>query len=604
MGKTYSKKESGSVLKKENKIVAAETQPAETPASASHSDFKKKLNSLWRDDRGYPKRLVLSLFVLFAACFTFFFFGPMEITAFGQASLIFSMRMVLPIMAVFTVAVFAAAALVVALLRGKIFNYVLTALFSLLVCGYLQGNFLNGRIGALTGASIQWEIQKTSVLRNLLIWLLIFLVPFVILYFSKNIWKKVLLYGSAAIVVMQSVAFITIFTGGTADTAANKTNYLTTKEEAAYSSKHNTLIFLLDRLDYDHIEEIQKEDPSFFNKLDGFTSYNNAISELTRTKPAINYLFTNCDLIWKVPQEQYLETSWDYQGRNLLKDVKANNYTLDFYTDLDLLFGSGKTVKGEVSNLSSNEHRLNPKSVIKNLSSLSAYRYMPLTLKPFFWCYTDDVNSNVYEGGERYQIDETQYDRLTNFTTTDKTNYFKYYHFMGSHNPYTVNANGIRTGKTDVISQTKGNFHILYRAFDKLKKLGIYKSSTILILGDHGEPLNDYVPLKKANRIGFFYKPAGSGDTPLKTSHAPVSFKNVPASLAKSAGVKDYHRYGKPIEEVGENDRVTRYFYKPVLDGGREKYVYVYQIDGDSAYFKNWKQIRIDYPSPAASFWS
>ncbi len=227
------------------------------------SDFKKRLKNLWSDDRSYRKRLVLALAVLFSACFTFLFFGPMEITAYAQASLIFNMKMALPIMAIFAVAVCAAAALVLSLLHGKIFNYILTALFSLLLCGYLQGNFFNGnQLGALTGDAIKWESRKGLMMRDLLVWLLIFLVPFVILYFSKKVWKKTLIYVSAALVVMQAVAFVTLFTSGTANTAANKSNYLTTKEEGEYSTKHNTLVFLLDRLDYDHIEEIQEKDPN------------------------------------------------------------------------------------------------------------------------------------------------------------------------------------------------------------------------------------------------------------------------------------------------------------------------------------------------------
>jgi hypothetical protein len=34
----------------------------------------------------------------------------------------------------------------------------------------------------------------------------------------------------------------------------------------------------------------------------------------------------------------------------------------------------------------------------------------------------------------------------------------------------------------------------------------------------------------------------------------------------------------KPIEEVGENDNVTRYFYKSVVEGGKEKMVWFINI--------------------------
>ena len=573
--------------------------------SEQQSSFKDKLHRLWNDDRTYRQRLVQSLITAFAACFTFLFFGPVEITAYGQGSLVFNAQTALPIMAAFAAIVCAVAALVLALLRGRIFNYVITAVFSVLLFGYIQGNFLNGTLGALTGDSIQWQIQKGHMLLNCFVCLLIFLIPFFVLYFNKNIWKKFLAFVSAALVVMQSVALVTIFASSTVTVAADKGNFLTTKEFGAYSSKHNTLVFLLDRLDYDHIEEIAKQHPGFFNKLDGFTTYDNAISEHARTKPAITYLMTNDDQMWQIPVDNYFEDSWSYQGRNLLKDMKSANYTIDFYTEIDCMFGSGRTVKNYVSNLSSRDQgNLNKKHLIKNLTYLSAYRYLPTALKPFFWCYTDDVNDGIYTHAPAYQIDETQYDQLQmkDFTVTKDTNYFKFYHFTGSHTPYTVKADGTKSATpTDVVSQTEGNFNILFRAFDKMKKLGIYNNTTIVILGDHGEPVDDRKPMQKANRIGFFYKPAGNEGTPLKTSHAPVSFRNMPATFAKACGLKDYAQYGKPIDEVGENDNVVRYFYKSTIEGHTETKVYVYQITGNAADFKHWKIIKVE---PAKySFW-
>ena len=577
----------------------------ETEESEQQSSFKDKLHRLWDDDRTYRQKLVLSLITVFAACFTFLFFGPVEITAYGQGSLVFNAQTALPIMAVFAVIVCAVIALAIALLRGRVFNYILTAVFSALLCGYIQGNFLNGTLGALTGDAIKWQLQKGSMLLNIFVCLAIFLIPFFVLYFNKNIWKKLLVFVSAALVVMQSVALITIFAGSTATVSADKGNFLSTKEFGDYSSKHNTLVFLLDRLDYDHIEEITKQNPGFFNKLDGFTTYDNAISEHARTKPAITYLMTNDDRMWQIPVDKYFEDSWSYQGRSLLKDLKSANYTIDFYTDINCMFGSGKTVKNYVSNLShSSNGKLNQMLMIQNLTDLSAYRYFPTAFKPFFWCYTDDVNNGIYSQLPVYQIDETQYDQLQlkDFKVTGDTNYFKFYHFMGSHTPYTVKADGTKSAApTDVISQTEGNFNILFRAFDKMKKLGIYKNTTIVILADHGEPVSDKKPMQKANRIGFFYKPAGSEGTPLKTSHAPVSFRNMPATFAKACGLKDYAKYGKPIDEVGENDNVVRYFYKCTVEGHTEKEVYVYQITGNAADFKHWKIIKVQ---PAKySFW-
>ena len=52
--------------------------------------LKKKAKALWSDKRTYANRLVLSGAAMFAACFTFIFFGPFEMVAFGGRYLVYT----------------------------------------------------------------------------------------------------------------------------------------------------------------------------------------------------------------------------------------------------------------------------------------------------------------------------------------------------------------------------------------------------------------------------------------------------------------------------------------------------------------------------------
>jgi hypothetical protein len=99
------------------------------------------------------------------------------------------------------------------------------------------------------------------------------------------------------------------------------------------------------------------------------------------------------------------------------------------------MFASGDTVQNYVSNLPKSADNLSRKSLVRNLCNLSGYRYLPVALKPFFWCYSDDVNNNIFKSNNMYKIDETQYDKIGGFSKTDSTNYFKYYHFHGEPQP-------------------------------------------------------------------------------------------------------------------------------------------------------------------------
>lgn len=559
----------------------------------------KKLQLLWQDNRNYKTRLIISLIATFAMCFTFIFFGPVELTAFGQESLTFGVSDIIYIMAGVSVIVFLIISLIVSIFRGKIFNYIITAIFSLTLCGYIQGNFLNGHLGTLTGDAIEWHLQRTGMLFNLLIWLIIFIIPYIVLYIHKKGWRKMIIYVSSALVVMQTIAMITLFINPPDKNEEQaQSHYLTTDEIVEYSKEKNTLVFLLDRLDYKYIEEVLADDSHFFDKLDGFTSYTNAISEHARTRPAANYILTNCDeLLYKVPSKKYFEDSWN-QENNILKDFTDAGFKTNVYTQILDMFGSGNTVDQYISNLSNDDKKIDMLGVTSELFGLSIYRYAPTSIKPFFWTYTDYVNKNAFmknKDKEGYEIDETKYMKeIDKMTLSKSDNYFKFYHFNGSHPPYVIKEDGTKSSTaTSVVSQTKGNFNILYKAFQKMKDLGIYKDASIIIVADHGYSVSDEEPLDDAVRIGMFYKPSGSEGTPLKMSNAPVSLKNIPATLLKSSSI-DYKKYGIPLDEVKENSHVSRVFYKTIVKDGHEKEVYKYQITGDASDFKNWKKIGVD----------
>lgn len=570
-----------------------------------NEQLRKKAQFLWRDKRNYKTRLVISAIATFCMCFTFIFFGPIELTAFGQDSLTFTVSDILFIMLGVSMLIFAVITLLVAMLRGKIFNYVVTAIFSLTLCGYIQGNFLNGHLGALTGDAIDWYTQRTDMLLNLLIWLVIFIIPYIVLYFHKKGWKQMICFVSSALVVMQVIALITLFINPPAEKKTDqKDQYLTTDEIVQYSQTNNTLVFLLDRLDYNYIQEVLDDDPHFFDGLDGFTSYTNAISEHARTRPAANYMLTNCDeLLYKVPAQNYFEDSWNQGNKNILKDIHNAGYKADVYTQISDMFGSGNTVSDYVSNMSENNNQLDVMGVTSELSKLSVYRYAPISMKPFFWTYTDYVNKNAFvenKDSERYEIDETKYsENIDKMSLSDNDKYFKFYHFNGSHPPYVVKADGTKSSQsTSVVEQTKGNFNILMKSFEKMKELDIYKDASIIIVADHGYSVSDTAPLDDAVKIGMFYKPSGKEGTPLKTSQAPVSLRNIPATILKDSGI-DYKNYGVPLDEVKDNQNVVRTFYKSVMEGSHEKKLYTYEITGNAGDFKNWKQIGvapIEYP--------
>lgn len=557
------------------------------------SPILEKLKNLVHDNRTYKNRLLLSFVVNFAFVFTFLFFGPIELTSGNLDSLVFNVVDVVVAMSLVTIIALIILSALTALLKGRLFNYIVTCEFSFSLCCYIQGNFLNGNLGLLDGDGIIWQKQASAMLLNLLLIIVIFTIPFVIYYFSKKHWPALLKFISILLVAMQLIALITILPNALNYKQNNNRYYLATNNMYEYSKNLNIFVFLLDRLDYSIIENITNQNPDFFKGLDGFTSYTNAISEYARTCPAANYMLTNNTNAYRIPSRQYFEESW--QRENVLSDISAQGYTVNVYTELASMFGNGTDANDYVHNISDERGTVNYQTLGKNFIKLSAYRYLPLVFKPFFWCYTDEINKELYNNNAIYEIDEYKYSAGINNIYLKNDKQFKFFHFNDSHPPFTLNEHGEKSEtETTYEIQTKGSFNIVFKTIDKLKELGAYKNTAIIILGDHGIPVSDSEPVSIGPRIGLFYKPAGIEGTVLRQSKAQVSLKNIPATIAKEAGI-NYEKYGRPLDEIKESEELERFFYKSVTDGSNvEKKLYTYSIIGDASKQENWNVLNVE----------
>lgn len=559
-------------------------------------NVRKKMKALWADKRPIPKRLILSGTAMAAACFTFIFFGPIELVAFSGDFLSYSYRDIIGIMALAAVLLCAVATLLISLLKGKLFNYIVTFVFASTVGGYLQALFLNGNLGSLNGDAISWDQMKAELFINMFVWALVFLACYSILYLNRDLWKKLVVFGSALLVVMQAAPLVGILTGMYEDSRENAISEYALLDHGMYefSSQKNILVFVLDRMDFDYIESALQKDPEILDGLEGFTGYTNAVTKYSRTKPALNQLLTGTDIpAYTVSDVEFLRNSWTDGGRDLLGDLSEQGYSIEIYAGIQDLFSDPEYVCSYVSNVTTEKGDINTTMMLRKMLYLSAYRYAPLPLKPFFWADTNFYNSQMYINSEIYELDDAKYaPGFANSTANREQNCFKFYHFNGPHEPFVLNADGTRSDHyTSAEEQMSGTLHNLYVAFDALKEQGVYNDATIIITADHGNAVHDDLPLTKATRIGLFYKPANSMDELLSWSSAPVSTDNIPATIIKAAQ-GETALYGPALDEVAEDAVLTRTFFKSVKEGLSDACVYHYEITGNAAEFENWTQVK------------
>ena len=563
-------------------------------------NIKNKLKRLWRDTRPYKKRMIIGGAAVLAFCFTFIFFGPLEMVAFGGDSFLYTYKDVLLPISVIFAAVFIAATVLTSMLKGRVFDCAVSVLFAITVCGYLQAALFNGSLGILTGDMIRWDWHQWELLFDSLFWIFVTLFVFFILYLYKKLWTNIVTLVSVMLVIMQFIPAAAILGGFYEQAKITDLTSYTLSKDGMYelSAENNLIVIVLDRLDYDYLEKVREKDPDFFDRLDGFTSYTNAISAYARTRPALAQLLTGYEeTAFKTTPEEYYNEAWENGDDNILTLLGKEGYSVELYTSIKYLFGSTEYMD-YVSNAKYLEKRnIVYPTLIGKLMNLSVYRYAPTAIKPFFWADTDYYNNDVFASDEdTYVFNDSEYaPALAKVTADREGSSFKLYHLHGPHTPHTMNADGTQSdGYTSVTEQTMGSFNILYSMFDRMKELGVYKDATIIITGDHGDPVDDYVPLTKATRIGLLYKPSGSEGTPLAESKAPVCTDNIPALILKSAGAS-FDGYSLPFDEVGEDDDTVRFHYKSTASktDNRESVLYTYKVVGDAADFNNWEIIDV-----------
>lgn len=556
----------------------------------SQKDKKKELKSNRQapvaDRLKFSSRLLLSVIVNLALAFTVLFFGPIELMASNIRDMQFNFSDMVVVVSIVSVAFVAISSLAVALFRGRLFSYMISLEVGALLCFYIQGNFLNPSLGLLTGDAIDWSLYRTDMVINLLVMGVILIIPLVIHCFNKKLWQNFVRYVPLALVVMQLVALITILPGVLGQEDSNK-NVLTNEGMFEQSTEDNITVFVVDRLDYDYVNAILTSDATFFDDFDGFTHYTNATSEYAKTNPAIRFMLTNDDQAYTMPMKSYYEDVW--AGDNLLAEMSGAGYDVRVYTHIKDMFGNGENASSYVDNIEPYQSKMNYKNLAVNVLTLSAYRYVPLVVKPTFWMSTDDVNRGVFAYSLPYVMDETLYDEGLQYSYMREGKAFKFYHFNGSHPPFVLDAGGNNIGeRSGLVDQTMGCFNIIYRGLQQMKEMGTYDDATILILGDHGDVVNDYYPAEKATYIGLFYKPAGSAGTPIVQSKAPVSQKNIVATLAQAAGLP-FEKYGRPLGDIGEDEEIERFYHLAVLDEDfKEDVLYTYSIVGEASNFDNW----------------
>ena len=570
------------------------------------SSMRAFLHWLWGDERTLKGRVKPAAFVAAAFSVTFVIFSMLDSVLMNETKLTFSFADVVGVVFGFGLGVFLVIVLVLSLLRGRVFDFMVCLFLSLLICGYLQITFFNSGIGKLIGTPLGWEeLGLFPVLSNLLIWVVVF----ALVFFAglsrrarvQGFFKRFAVYAPAFLIVIQAVALLIILppadewhtnqSGGTMQT-------LTAKGIYQVSSEENVLVFVLDMLDEDFINDTEAQNPGFFDTLDGFTRFTNNVTQYNTTFPSVINFMTGVPLNPQVTSERYTEEA--YSRRSFVADIHDQGYVCGLYMEKPYTYSDGRQFMGIADNLEASTFTINTPKIMEQLIRLSLLKSVPLSLKSQFWIHPVSfglMGAGVKtDGADPYWSDDPKFYRQLKeerLKPESRSKRFSYYHLNGSHYPWFMDANAQHVDvETTGVEQTKGSFLILEEYFKQMKELGIYKDATIIITGDHPTHMS-HKALDKPMLVSLFVKPSGEEGTPLRYNNAPVSIMNLAPTCVAAAGA-DGTRWGRTYFEVGESEVVERhYFNRFTAEDARTHYIAHYRIVGDARLWENWQLVEM-----------
>lgn len=523
-------------------------------------------------------KLLNSIIIAFAFAFNLCVFGPLEFYYSNIFDFWFTVDNVLPAIGIVALIVFTVIFAILYLTKNKIHSFFIRLFFILMMCLYVQGNFLNVGYEVLNGATVDWKAMIPKGVVNTLIWLVIIALPFVIKPLKKDENFRFLSTAlSVFIVLIQIITlllliFIGVVYNRDSNYDINAQFYLDENGMFDLSKEENLLVFIVDTFEGNYMNEILEKHPEYKEKLKDFIYFDNTTGTSLMTFSAMPTILTGeyC----QVGNNLKENIKYCFDNTQVFKVLEENGYETDLYTYTNL-------IPYEDNNYIDN--KVNKKVLLDNAAKTKLsgllydcvlYKYMPHFLKSGFLIDTAEFNRVSAKDVNQYVLDDVKfYQNLLNNGLQDNSTkkQFKLYHLSGIHTPYILNEDIKYDTSNEYLkldesirreNQILGSLNLFIEYVDKLKEKGLYDNTTIILLADHGWENRYYV--------NFMVK-TKNADSEFKISSAPISITEdfIPTILNTVTNTKEY---GKDIWDYKEGDERQRNVYSYTFTRGDNTY--------------------------------
>jgi hypothetical protein len=441
------------------------------------------------------------------------------------------------------------------LLPAKLFQHYVVVLVGLGVAMWAQGNLLVGDYGVLNGQDIDWSGHAWRNRHELLLWIG---VPVASVVFARQIFSTAV-FASRILIALQVI--LLAYTGAQADPESRAKWEGPPEAIFELSSKQNVIHFVLDGFQSDAFADILKaERPEIDRQYAGFTFFRNHMGAFPTTIVSIPAMLTGSLYRNQEPMRRFIAK--EFKRASIFRAMRDQGYQVD-------------AVSGLVFDRPSTTHYyrlptpyVTYESYVRfagwQLADFALFRHSPHVLKP--WIYNDQswrLQTTFGQSGDtpgRRYLPVNGQAFLADYTTRVRVAFdrptYKYLHIGIPHWPVSVDGKCNYIGaqslrRPNYTAQARCGIRRVADFLDKLRELGLYDSSLIVISSDHGVGLSPEGfksdrsvfggPLGEiagASLALLLVKPPQSKG-PVRVSEAPTAITDIPATIVHTLGLKN-----------------------------------------------------------------
>ena len=501
----------------------------------------------------HPELLLKCFVVSLALSFTVLLFLPSE-TYFGNRSQMqYAYLKFAPHFLLSTVIAAAAVTSLLCSLRSAWLRRFCCGISGILLCVYVQYMFMNRSLPEIGAGTVDWANMTGACIRNALIWVLLFTVPFLAEWLIRKGRGRQLaapgvsFYLSALLGGIQFISLVIL--GVTAPPAAKTVGVKRPSgaEQFVVSADRNIITFILDGADQQYFEDAYAADPEAFACLHDFTYYTNTAMQYDSTVLSIPSMLTaSRTLPGREITAWYEEICADAPAKEFYRRLREADYTVHAFGEFAANdYTPFQDYLDNLNDLTPDSTSIDKDMLYRSIRTLLVYRALPLCLKRF----SEPVNgfgNDAVMVKTGCIIDNDVFLQDLNLRVSESGKpFFTVQHLAGLHDE-----------GADALPMC---LDILKKYFAQLKRLGAYDDALIIVTADHGEhsrPMN--MPI-------FLIKQPHEQSDQIRYCSAPVSLTDYAATILDIMGLSqsgDEELFGKPVSAWSEDDTRTRLVFQ------------------------------------------